>query len=512
MLSFPGVMEIKKLIENAKGVSLSLENPGSPLDVSGITFDYKRVKPGNIYVCLHWEEFLESHILTDGYAYIREALANGAAIILVEKGVPLEAGISCPLIVADNANKAMAVLANEFYQRPLDKMKVIGVTGTNGKTTINFILQSIFSAAGRRPGIVGTMGIRSDYFNVPPGLYTSPLSSDLFHSASEMLSKGIDTVIMESTSHGISLFREYGTDYDAAIFTNFSQDHLDFHDSIHEYKDIKLELFRRLDKQPSKKNPVAIINVDDPCSGEFLEAANTSIVTYGLKNPADVSAKDISISASGSRFTVLYEEDKTLPVNFSLNGEFNIYNALASFAAARSQGLEVGKIKIGLESIQNIPGRFETVETGKDFAVLVDYAHTPDSLEKILNSARNLKPNRLILVFGCGGDRDSKKRPIMGRLAVDISDYVVVTSDNPRTEDPRKIVDDILQGIPEEKKGAVEAIVDRRQAIHAALSLAASGDLVVLAGKGHEDYQIIGKEKIHFDDKEEVRNYLGMKD
>lgn len=501
-------MNLQELILGLEGISLRVEGLSGPLEVTGITFDYKRLKPGNIYACLHWEEFLESHILSSGVAYIREALENGASCVLIQEGIPYEGEIPCPKIIVDHANKAMALLANRFYGHPMNKLKVIGVTGTNGKTTINFLLRSIFSHADRRLGIIGTMGTRSDVYNVPPGLYTTPLSPDLYHSAFVMLEGGVDTIAMESTSHGISLFREYGTEYDAAIFTNFTQDHLDFHSSLEEYKNVKLRLFQRLKDQSVKRSPVAIINVDDPASEEFLGAAQVRKITYGIKKDAEVTARGIDISLSGSRFTIHYDQGEELPVNLRLSGEFNIYNALASFAAARCLGLDATDIKRGLEAITEIPGRFQTVETGTDITVVVDYAHTPDSLEKILKSAKDLQPKRLITVFGCGGDRDPKKRPVMGRLAARISDLVIVTSDNPRTEEPQAIVDEILQGIPTEDMGKVKALVDRREAIRLALSTAEPGDLVVLAGKGHEDYQIVGKEKFHFDDREEVTKFF----
>ncbi|MBI5185065.1 MAG: UDP-N-acetylmuramoyl-L-alanyl-D-glutamate--2,6-diaminopimelate ligase [Nitrospinae bacterium] len=501
-------MDLHELISGLEGVSLRLEGVSGPLDVTGITFDYKRLKPGNIYACLHWEEFLEPYVLSNGYAYIKEALENGASCLLTQEGVPFDEKISCPRIVAGHANKAMALIADRFHGHPMNKMKVVGVTGTNGKTTINFVLRSILSHAGRKPGIIGTMGTRSEVYNVPPGLYTTPLSTDLYHSASVMLERGVDTIVMESTSHGISLFREYGTEYDAVIFTNFSQDHLDFHKDLDDYKNVKLGLFRRLERQAVKRSPEAIINIDDPVSGEFLEAAKVRRITYGIKKPADVTARDIELSLAGSRFTIQYDQGEVLPVHFRLRGEFNVYNALACFAAARCLGLDALKIKEGLEALTEIPGRFQTIETGTDITVVVDYAHTPDSLEKILRSAKGLRPRRLIAVFGCGGDRDPKKRPVMGGLAVQISDVVIVTSDNPRTEDPSIIVDEILQGIPKEEMGKVEAIVDRREAIRRALSMAEPGDLVVIAGKGHEDYQIIGKEKVHFDDREEVSKFF----
>jgi UDP-N-acetylmuramoyl-L-alanyl-D-glutamate--2,6-diaminopimelate ligase len=377
-------------------------------------------------------------------------------------------------------------------------MTMLAITGTAGKTTSTFLTRALFAAAGRKTGLLGTINywvLDKSY----PAPNTTPESLDLQRLLAQMRENGVDTAIMEASSHGIQLERVGGIDFKAAAFTNFSQDHLDFHGNMEEYLKAKLQLFRNLGSQS-----YCVVNLDDPASQKVIESTKALLMTFGLNKPAQITAREIISDLRGSHFILVTPEGQT-EILLKLPGRPNIYNALTACGLALSCGLSLKTIKAGLESVDTVAGRFELVPGNRDFEVVVDYAHTPEELERVLATAKELTSGRLITVFGCGGDRDRTKRPLMGKAVARYSDEIIVTSDNPRTEQPLSIIDDILPGL---HGRSYQVTADRREAIFQAVKLARKGDLVMIAGKGHEDYQIIGTQKLHFDDREVAREAL----
>lgn len=483
--------QFNQLLKAIPGETISLTNIPPNLVVSGLGYDSRSIKPGELF-------FAVAGYKTDGRKYVDQALARGAASIVSESG--LEAG-SVPLLKVKNIRRAMALMAAEFYGRPADKMTILAITGTAGKTTTSHLARSVFAAAGKKVGLLGTINywvMDKSY----PAPNTTPESLDLQRLLSEMLETGADTVIMEASSHGIELERVAGIDFKAAAFTNFSQDHLDFHGSMDEYLKAKLRLFQGLSERAG-----CVVNVDDPASKNVIEATKASLLTFGLLKPAQITARNIESSLLGTKFQMVTPEG-TVDVNLSLAGQPNIYNALTACGMGLALGISLKAVKAGLEALPSVSGRFQRVTAGQDYEVVVDYAHTPEELERVLFTARQLTKGRLITVFGCGGDRDRSKRPLMGKAVAGHSNIVIITSDNPRTEDPAKIIDDILPGLEGSK---YQIVADRRQAIFQAVAQAQKGDLVMIAGKGHEDYQIIGTEKIHFDDREVALEAIGSR-
>lgn len=475
------------------------------IEIKGLTYDYTQVKKDFLYVAM--EEYLIHNIWIDGHKYIEEALQRGANSVVMEKDIPVTT--PCTRVRIGDVKKALARMADKFYGYPLKGMKVIGVTGTNGKTTTTHLIRAIFKAGGHKPGVVGTVG----YFigdEKLPAIYTTPLSLDLFHLAAQMRDHQVDIFIMEASSHGLDLDRTYGIDYDVAVLTNVTRDHLDYHKTVEAYKKAKMRLFESLGAY-EKEQVIGIINADDPSCSLFVQATRAPVLTYGIQNPSDIQGYDIHLGPMGTSFKVRLPQDRHLEINLKILGLFNVYNALAAIAVGYSQGLSLEAIQKGIEGFTSIEGRFEMVDCGQGFPVIVDYAHTPDALETILKTARGIKTGKLITVFGCGGDKDKGKRPLMGAIGTTLSDYCLITSDNPRSEDPWAIIREIEAGINPGTACPFESIVDRREAIQKALSLAQPGDVVVLAGKGHEAYQIIGNQKIPFSDKEEVKKFFAAK-
>ncbi len=449
--------------------------------ITGIAYDSRKVKPGYLFVAI-------AGFVTDGHNYIDQAIENGAAALIVEK----ETAADIPLARVKDSRLALALAAAAFYNYPAKKLLLTGVTGTNGKTTTSHLIAAIYKGAGNKVGLVGTIQNIVGGKELP-AVNTTPESLDLQRLLAQMVKSGVTHAAMEVSSHALALNRVAATDFAAAVFTNLTQDHLDFHGGMDDYAAAKAKLFAMA--------PLAVINIDDAHAQDMIKAACGKVVTYGLRNKADVSAKNIKLATNGVSFvtTGKYGECQ---LQLKLTGEFNVYNALAAFACTRAQGIDLETVSKALEAVPGVAGRFELVKCGQPFGVVVDYAHTPDGLENVLQAARRIARNRVIAVFGCGGDRDRTKRPIMGELGVRLSEHAVITSDNPRTEDPMKIIDDILVGV----KGAVGAdrytvVPDRREAIYYAINKAEPGDVVVIAGKGHETYQIIGKTKYDFDDR-----------
>jgi UDP-N-acetylmuramoyl-L-alanyl-D-glutamate--2,6-diaminopimelate ligase len=469
----------------------------STLEVTSVEYDSRRVAPGALFVAVRG-------FVTDGHAHVPDAARRGAVAALVEERTGAE-GIA--EVVVPDTRTALGLVAHEFFDRPSERLKTHGVTGTNGKTTTTYLIDSILREAGATTGIIGTLGYRVGDRR-SPGDRTSPESSDLARIMALMLDEGVTAVAMEVSSHALALGRVVGTKFDTATFTNLSRDHLDFHGTVAEYGAAKKRLFALLEGDAWKPGATAVVNCEDDLGKEIITSLRGSqrvrTLTYGLSK-GDVCASAVATSPTGTeaRFQT---PGGGFPVRLKLIAGFNVANALAATAVALSQGISPEAIQAGLANVGRIDGRLELVDAGQAFAVVVDYAHTPDALEKVLLALRALRPGRIITVFGCGGDRDRGKRPIMGEIALRNSDIVIITSDNPRSEDPAAIISDILAGRRDEPGARpFEVVENRREAIVRAVGLAAPGDIVLIAGKGHEDYQIIGAEKSHFDDREEAR-------
>jgi len=460
---------------------------GGDAEISGISYDSRDVKTGDLFVAWKGEHY-------DGHDFINDAVSRGAAAVMSETVVE----IPVPVLLVPSSRKAMPIAACAFYGNPSRRLRLVGVTGTNGKTSTTFFLQSIFEAAGFKAGLVGTLGARIGG-RVIETEHTTPESVDIQRVLARMVDEGVEAVAMEVSSHGLAQGRTDALEFDCGVFTNLTQDHLDYHGTLDDYLSAKLRLFSEYPLYSSKKF-VASVNVDDPSAESVIAAVNGEVITYGIKSPSDVRGDEINVSDSGVSL-VITSGGRSARAYVPVGGYFSAYNALAAAAAGIGLGIDLNIVAEGLSRSRKVPGRFESIECGQDFGVVVDYAHTPDGLENVLTTAKELTKNRLIVVFGCGGDRDRTKRPIMGRIASEIADVVIVTSDNPRTENPEIIVREILEGIPTEKKD-VTVLVDRGEAIRHAVNIAEPGDTIVIAGKGHEDYQIFADRTIHFDDRE----------
>ena len=388
-------------------------------------------------------------------------------------------------------------------------MRMVGVTGTNGKTTTTHMIRHILKAQGFKVGVIGTVHIMIGDTSYPIH-NTTPDVVDLQHILHQMVQENVEYCVMEVSSHALALGRVSGVEFDTAVFTNLTQDHLDFHKTFENYLAAKCKLFEQVSAPDQvKANKGAVINIDDTYGHRVIEKTTVSTITYSTLGKGTLNASDVHMSTKMSQYTVTYNGE-SYPVSMNTTGLFNVYNTLAAIGACLQEGISMKAIDMALKTFSSVPGRFELIEAGQDFAVVVDYAHTPDGLENILKTAKAIKENRIILVFGCGGDRDATKRPIMGRIAAEYGDKIYVTSDNPRTEDPIQIVKDVEAGVKEALRDGTsyEVIVDRREAINHAIHDAKAGDIVIIAGKGHENYQILKNETIHFDDREEARKAL----
>ncbi|WP_068616356.1 UDP-N-acetylmuramoyl-L-alanyl-D-glutamate--2,6-diaminopimelate ligase [Paenibacillus tuaregi] len=464
------------------------------VSITGIQIDSRKVNPGDLFICL------PGHTV-DGHDFARQAADRGAAALVVERVLE---EVNLPQLKVKDCRLAMAVLGNAFYQEPSSKLSVIGVTGTNGKTTTTYLIEQILHDHGNKPGLIGTIQRKYDG-NSYPMSGTTPESLDLQRYLHEMAEADCDYCVMEVSSHALEQGRVKGTHFRTAIFTNLTQDHLDYHKTMEEYRAAKGLFFSRLGNryfEDPQERSYAVLNVDDEASEYFARQTAAEVITYGVEKEADVRASDISITARGTAFHV---ETFAGAADISLRmvGKFNVYNALAAISAALLEGITLEQIKSSLESLQGVEGRVEAVDEGQDFAVIVDYAHTPDGLENVLRTVDEFAVGRVICVFGCGGDRDRTKRPIMGRIAAKYSDFVFVTSDNPRTENPDAILKDIEQGLVDDgvPSDRYVLVVDRKEAIQKAIEMASSEDVVLIAGKGHETYQIVGTEVHDFDDR-----------
>jgi UDP-N-acetylmuramoyl-L-alanyl-D-glutamate--2,6-diaminopimelate ligase len=440
----------------------------APVEIADLAYDARAATPGSLFFCVPGAR-------ADGHDFAAEAVAGGAVALVVQRPLDLDV----PQLVVADSRRAMAAVAGEFFGRPTDELEIAAVTGTNGKTTTAFLLFSILAVAGRRPGLLGTIESRVGGER-RSAVRTTPEAIDLQHAFREMLDAGDRSCAMEATSHGSELGRLDGIRFAALVFTNLTQDHLDFHGTMERYFEAKRRLF-------VEGSPPAAINVGDPW-GRRLAADRPDALTFGFADDADIGP------------------DALAGVDLKLRGRFNVENALGALAASRLLGIDDDAIARGLEAVRGVPGRFESVAEGQPFEVIVDYAHKPDALESVLRTARRLTAGRVICVFGCGGDRDRGKRPMMGRIASELADLAILTSDNPRSEDPVAIIEEVLAGVD----GEVEVEPDRRAAIARAIAEAREGDVVLIAGKGHEQGQEFADRTIPFDDREVAREALGQ--
>lgn len=484
-------MRLDKLLE---GIEYTVIDGNLAIDIKGIAYDSRQVKPGYLFVCI-------SGFKTDGHLYIKQALKNGASAILIEKTIdPIDA---TTVIMNSNNRKALALVAANFYGRPSQNMRVIGVTGTNGKTTTTHLIQAILEEAGMKTGLMGTLYARVADKTMDFG-HTTPEALDVESFMDICRQNKVQYVLMEVSSHALDLYRVSCIDFDIAVFTNLTQDHLDYHSNMQEYQAAKLKLFEMI--SPGNNN-FTVVNADDTYARDFIQASKVPVITYGLSSNSDIKAENVKIDLKGSKFTLGFK-GTTVNINMKLIGMFSVYNVLAAIAVALKEGISPETIKIALEKVNGVPGRFEQVDEGQNFTVVVDYAHTPDGLENILKTGRQLTSHRLITVFGCGGDRDRGKRPLMGEVAARYSDFCVVTSDNPRSEDPEAIINDIIPGLDRVKNSRYAIISDRREAINHAIHLARPEDLVIIAGKGHETYQLVKDKVLDFDDRKVAAEFL----
>lgn len=463
------------------------------LQVAGLTYDSRRVQPGALF-------FAFPGARADGRAFAAAAVERGAAAVVSESPAPPD--FAAPWLHVEHGRRALALMARRWFGAPDEALRLIGATGTNGKTTVVRTIDHLLLRAGFRTGLIGTIGYEI-LGQSREAVNTTPESLDLAALFAEVRNGGGSHVTMEVSSHALALGRVFGFHFHTAIFTNLTRDHLDFHGSMEEYFAAKRLLFHGAGGPAPR---FAILNADDPWSARLAPPSSTNVLTYGLDQPAALQAVRLETAFAGVRFDLEYD-GRRARVESSLCGRFNVSNLLAAAGAGLAQGLELDAIAAALSSAPPVPGRFERVDEGQPFLIVVDYAHTDDALRNLISAARVLAPKRLITVFGCGGDRDRTKRPLMGQAAGDLSDFVVLTSDNPRTEDPLRIINDALVGL---RRTDVEHRIepDRARAIELALGLAGPGDAVLIAGKGHENYQVLGTEKTHFDDREVAREVL----
>ena len=467
---------------------------GRDAEIRDVQHDSREVGPGDLYCAIVGR-------VHDGHAFMADALRAGAAAICASR--PDEVPDGVPALIVRDTREALGLLAARVHGDPSRDLRVFGVTGTNGKTTTTYLLRHILRRAGRSVDLIGTVeqtvGGRGHHAH-----RTTPEATDLQRWLERMRDIGTQDVVMEVSSHALDMGRVHGMHFTGAVFTNLTQDHLDYHVTLDRYLSAKLRLFAMI---PS--NGFGAVNADDPASTAFLRALPGRPIRYGIEAPADLSARRIELRADGSSFDLSWA-GREARVRLPIAGTYNVHNALAAAAAAIGGGVDLEAVAAALSDTDTPPGRFERVDRGQDFTVIVDYAHTPDGFAKLLGAVRAITRGRILMVFGCGGDRDRGKRPQMGALAASLADDVFITTDNPRSEDPAAISDQIVAGIRETGRTNFVCELDRRRAIRMALRAAHSGDAVVIAGKGHEDYQLIGDEVQHFSDREEAA--LGLEE
>ncbi len=477
-------MKLSQLLQDVEVLELHAD---PDMEVSGMAFDSRKVKAGDLFMAV-------SGFATDGNRFIPGAMEKGAAVVVTAKAPEQDV----PFAVVASDRLAMAQIAANLYDHPAEKLCMIGITGTNGKTSVTLLLKHILETVrGAKVGLIGTMqNLIGD--EVVPTDRTTPESPDLQALFARMVDAGCGYAIMEVSSHALALDRVGGVHYDVAAFTNLTEDHLDFHKTMEEYCRAKAMLFGRCDK--------AVANIDDAWYPMMTQNAGCPVLSTSVKGAGELCAKDLQLLSDGIRFTAVHA-GKEVAVELPIPGKFTVYNALTVLGVALQLGISLEESAAALKTAKGVKGRVEVVPTpGKDYTILIDYAHTPDGLENVLSSVKDFCQGRLIAVFGCGGDRDPVKRPIMGRIGAEIADIAVITSDNPRSEDSHAIIEDVLRGVTDRSNCAV--VENRVEAIHYAMDIAQKNDIIVLAGKGHETYQEIKGVKNHLDEREEVAKYL----
>ncbi|MFD0960309.1 UDP-N-acetylmuramoyl-L-alanyl-D-glutamate--2,6-diaminopimelate ligase [Paenibacillus chungangensis] len=479
--------ELKELLLTAKLVG------DGETEFHGIEKDSRRVSPGQLFICI-------TGYTVDGHAYADEAVKQGAAAVVCERRLD----VPVPQLIVKDSRLAMAMIADYVYAYPSRSIGLIGVTGTNGKTTTTYLIEQIFNGNNMPTGVIGTIERRFEG-NSEAMSGTTPEADALQRYLADMRDAGAQYCAMEVSSHALEQGRVKGCRFRTAIFTNLSQDHLDYHGTMEKYADAKGLFFSRLGNGYSlnaTERSYAVLNGDDPASARFRLLTSAEVITYGLGMEADVRAVDVDVRATGTSFRIICFAGE-VDVSMRLTGKFNVYNALAAATAALIEGVELEGIKAALEAIPGVPGRVESIETERGFSVIVDYAHTPDGLGNVLEAVKEIARKRVICVFGCGGDRDRGKRPLMAKIAAKHADVIVITTDNPRSEDPLAIIADVEAGLREANvaREQYSLVPDRKQAIEKAVEMASPGDVVLIAGKGHETYQLIGGVTYPFDDR-----------
>lgn len=477
-----------KLGELINGIEIISVNADTDMEIKGVCYDSRKAREGFIFVAV-------SGFKTDGHGFIPSAVSKGASVIVCEKTPQID----IPYVLVPNCRKALALISRNFFGSPTDNMTVIGVTGTNGKTTTTYLIKHMLETKlGAKVGLVGTNGnmigesfIHSDR--------TTPESYELYELFSDMRDAGCTHVVMEVSSHSLVLDRVAGVHFDVGIYTNLTQDHLDFHKDMDDYAEAKSKMFAVCSK--------GCFNADDAWMPKIRKNAVCDCLYYSISNKEGLYADNIELKPTGVSFTAHYE-GQIADVSLAIPGRFSVYNALGVMLSGIALGMSLSDCAKALKTAAGVKGRMETVPTDGDYTIVIDYSHTPDALYNALKALRlDCGGHRLVALFGCGGDRDNTKRPIMGKIAAELADFVIVTSDNPRTEDPQSIIDEIMTGIDPDTTDCL-VICDRVEAIHRAIDMHKPGDIILLAGKGHEDYQEIGNEKRHLDEREVVAEYI----
>ena len=481
-----------KLYELIRDLDYTSINGALYIDITNICYDSRKIKRNSIFVCINGNN-------VNGHDFINEAIKNGAVAVVALEEFQIE-NENITLIKVKNTKSALASIANLFFKEPSKEINLVGVTGTNGKTTVIHYIKDILEGYGKSTGLIGTLGyeLKDKEISIEKINPTTPEALELQAIFREFIDKGAQNVVMEATSSALAKHRVDFCDFNVGVFTNLSQDHLEEHGTMENYKNEKMKLFHKCN--------IGIINIDDKIGKEIIEKSSCKILTYGIKEEADIRATEIKYKNDSVIFKVNFE-NISQEVKINVPGKFTVYNVLASIGACYGFGIDIDEILKLVLNIKPVLGRFEMVKNNSNKNIIVDYAHTPDALEKLLMMAREITDGKLITVFGCGGDRDKSKRKVMGKAAGILSDYCIITSDNPRNEDPIRIIEEIEDGM-ERIDSKYEKIVDRRKAIEKGLNLLKEEDLLIIAGKGHEHYQIIGNTKIHFDDREIVREKL----
>ncbi len=478
-------MKLRELIKNLSIIEMSAD---AEREISGVSYDSRKTEKGDMFVAIRGFE-------ADGHKFIPKAVENGAAVILCEE----KPSCDIPYVLVSDSRYGLAIVSRDFFGDPASEMTMIGITGTSGKTSSSYLIKHMLeSKLDAKVGLIGTNGnmIGDEFLHTE---HTTPESYELHKLFRHMADSGCTHVVMEVSSHSLTLERVAGIHFDVALYTNLSQDHLDFHGTMEEYAAAKRKLFSMCS--------LGCFNLDDAWADFMRDGASCRTMTFSTeKNEADLVAKDIRLTADGVRFASVSGDEISM-TKLGIPGMFSVYNALGTMSVGLALGLSLADCSDAMSSAKGVKGRLEIVPTGRDFSVVIDYSHKPDALEKVLKTLKPVTRGRLIALFGCGGDRDKLKRPIMGRIAADNADLVVVTSDNPRTEDPDEIIREIVAGM-KDKRTPTKVICDRREAIAWAIDNAAPGDVLLLAGKGHEDYQVVGHEKHHMDEREIVSDCL----